>query len=186
MENIWYFQDEQYSSTTATPASPSEEDAHYDLISLLALVQASGTDILPISWHPELQLLGRGGSAQVNQSRIDLQTDFAFKRVRGGKDDASNMRAIMLEIAILQAPAIRAHPNISKLLGICWEVDRHTKKPSPVFVAEKAPFGDLKSFLKSDRVKGLSKKEKIGLCMDIASAVKTLHALSRHPRRRLR
>lgn len=125
-------------------------------------------------------MLGKGGSAKINQSMIDLETDFAFKRIKDREDPAGTWRANMFEVAVLQSPVISEHPNVSKLVGVCWEFDGESGDIWPVLVSEKAPYGDLRQFMDSDRGRTMMMKERICLCTDVAMAIIALHASSEY------
>jgi serine/threonine protein kinase len=57
------------------------------------------------------------------------------------------------------------------LLGVCWQIDSG-ERLLPAFIMEASEIGNLKAFL-TDRTPSLA--EQIGLCIDIASGMSTLH-----------
>src|SRR5271169_1466246 len=63
----------------------------YDLISFLATVQWREIDCLPITWQPALDSIGRGATAEIRQSLVNIQMSFAFKRpiIRDGTQNES-------------------------------------------------------------------------------------------------
>src|SRR5437763_15919274 len=61
--------------------SNPDRDRHSDLITFLSTLQERDIDILPITWQPTLEDLGRGGTGVVNQSLLTAKASFAFKRI---------------------------------------------------------------------------------------------------------
>ncbi|KAK5454369.1 hypothetical protein LTS15_006369 [Exophiala xenobiotica] len=160
---------------TVPPKQPQPKE-HYDLISFLSITQSTRTDFLPITWHSALQSLGEGGEAEVNQSLVDLQTNFAFKRIKDKNAPEKGFRALISALLILQNAQIRRHPNVAKLMGVCWEVDQQSGNIWPVLVSEKAPLGDLRQFLDSEQGILLSVEDRIQLCVGVMSGIQALHA----------
>ena len=168
-------------TTIFTPGSISENSsgryADYDFVDTLALAQRLGVHFLPIAWQAPYQLLGRGGQATINQALVNLQTSFAFKSYRlDATGSESPMRGIINEMIALSRPAVRMHPHIVELQGLCWEVSP-SGKVSPVLVFEKAHFGDLSRFFAS--VGGgsdLSLEDRLDMCADIGIAVRDMHS----------
>ena len=159
----------------------------YDFVSVLQAAQLCGLDLLPISWQQALGSLGDGGTANLNQSYLNLQLSFAFKRMSnlvslavGPAGEAKVFRAIVSEILALSHPAMRAHPNIVKVLGISWEIEPSPHRVWPVLVFTKTQFGDLHSFMNTDTGRNLTFIEKLDFCIAIGSALHTTHVSSVH------
>ena len=157
-------------------ASPN---IHHDPITFMSVVQWSHADILTMTWHPELESLGEGDSGEIRQAVIDLQTNFAFKRLKRRNDLASSYRAVMSEILVLQSPSIRSHPNVAKLIGVCWETDAGSGDIWPVLISEKADCGDLREFMGTESGRMMSIQARVQLCIDVARGILELHDASR-------
>lgn len=150
----------------------------WDLWYFLGILQHFRLDIIPISWQPALEELGRGNSAVVNQSQIHINLNFAFKRFMFGTD----LKYLIAEIAILSIPTIRSHPNIQTLEGVCWERQRDEDgrlQVWPVLVSPKADMYDLRVFMKSDMGRNTTLQQSLSLCFDVGRALKTMHARSK-------
>jgi Protein tyrosine and serine/threonine kinase len=170
-----------YSSETADLLN-IPTSTHSDLISFLATVQNHKLDFLPITWHPALETVGEGATSKISQSLINIQMNFAFKRTklanlceRTPELACRTFRALASEVSVLGQPLVRLHPNMIQLLGICWEVARD-EEVWPVLVFEKAEFGDLNSFMNSDRGKALSIAQRLSMCFSIGTAIATMHS----------
>jgi len=94
----------------------------HDFIPLLALIQRLRISILPIAWQTALDPLGEGGQARVDQSLINDQTSFAFKRFSdsSGTDRVIPFREVINELIVHSQPTIKEHPYIVDLVGVCW------------------------------------------------------------------
>jgi hypothetical protein len=79
---------------------------------------------------------------------------------------------------VLQNASIRQHPNVAKLVGVCWEIDSGAGDIWPVLVFEKASLGDLRKFMDSERGRVMSMQDRIQLCVDVAMGVLALHTSS--------
>ena len=120
--------------------------------------------------------ISANGEAEINQSLVDLQTNFAFKRVKDKSSPEKGFRALVSALLIHQNARIRRHPNVAKLMGVCWEVDQQSGNIWPVLVSEKAPLGDLRQFLNSEQGTLLSVEDRIQLCVDVMLGIQALHA----------
>ena len=152
----------------------------YDFLDFLGVAQNLRIDFLPISWQPALERVGEGGSAEIRQALINLQTTFAFKRLkrsRSSMEEAQKWSTLIAELSILGHHAVRKHPNIAKIEGICWDVISGGEKVWPVFVFEKSRHGDLGMFMSSDLGRRLGFKERLDLLYDIALAIRDLHTI---------
>jgi hypothetical protein len=161
---------------------------HHNFISFLSLAQHLQIDLMSLSWQPALPALGAGASSQIAQSNaLTKQLSFAFKRTaprrRGAaqtgaaNSDRKRFRALTCEILVLRNPAIREHRNINQLEGIAWE--HQDGAVWPVLVFAKANCGSLRSFMAGERGRDLDFEAKLGLCIDVALALFTLHQNSK-------
>lgn len=157
--------------------------SHCDFVSFLANAQCEGVDILPITWQPALENVGKGGTAQINQSIINARLNFIFKRTnisplirQDSGTDSLTYHALISELRVLRSRLIRDHPNIVQLQGICWEVISDPQTVRPVLVFEKAHFGDMKAFMESNLGESLSLEERIQLIVALASALLLMHS----------
>jgi hypothetical protein len=144
-----------------------------DFISVLALAQHLNVDFLPITWHPAVETLGAGATAEIRQALVDIQTSFAFKRIGLERKDA--FTALASEISVLRTAEVSEHQNIISLVGICWDVDPDGPVIWPVLVFEKAPFGNLGDFLQSDLGRQLPTSQVLSMMIDIGRALACLH-----------
>ena len=167
------------SASLASP--PTTTIKSYDLLSFLETAQSLEIDILPISWDFGRASIGRGGTADISQSFIDTETAFAFKRL--ASIDSTRFKpkkrliyeALEAEIRILGHQFFHGHPNINRLEGICWDVDPITEEVWPALVFEKAPHGDLMTFMEHGPGAMLNLGRRLELCADVATAVSDLH-----------
>jgi hypothetical protein len=155
---------------------------HNDLISFLAVAQYYELDFVSITWQIGLGQIGKGGSSEIRQSSLDPEVSLAFKctarldrRLLSKYDEQRAFNALVSEISILGHPLIRHHQNIVNLEGICWELPLASQKVWPVLVLEKSQLGDLQSFICSEQGRKISFEERLGLCTDVGSALKTMH-----------
>ncbi|CAJ2502506.1 Uu.00g099000.m01.CDS01 [Anthostomella pinea] len=114
---------------------------HCDVISLLAVAQHHGVDLLSVTYQPARGDLGEGGEAVIRQSFVVKEVDLAFKTLKvfyGEVPDESSAQTVsrafetmMTEITILSQPQVRESANVANLAGISWNVA--TKSVWPVF-----------------------------------------------------
>lgn len=156
-------------------------DIHCNLISLLSLIQRRGFDFLPTTWNA-LDAVGEGATSIVNQSIVDIATNFVYKRTSGlfKNNETKAFRALMSEVFVLGIQSIRDHENIAGLAGICWEIDTE-ESICPVLVFEKAQQGDLGRYLRSEDGMASSFELRQGLCLGICKAIIALHDMSEWP-----
>jgi hypothetical protein len=156
----------------------------YTFLSFLATAQALDIDLLPLTWEAASQRIGLGGTSKVNESPINVDTSFAFKRVRDDetkqRTEENIFRTLINEIAVLAQPRVREHPNIVQLQGICWDISADDK-PWPVLVFEKSEFGDLYNFVKMPVGRQMDINERLKLCLEIGTAIITMHSNSMYP-----
>ena len=173
-----FFSDCEISSTIT---QKQISDSHYDLITVLAVLQEMQLDILPITWQSARGLVGRGGTSRINEALITLQTSFAFKCVSNKQKrkfpKAKIFGTIINEIFVLGHPLLRRHPNIIELQGVCWDIT--SSEVWPVLVFEKSQFGDLYNFMTMPVGRDLTTLQRIDLCVDFGSAIMDMHSNSR-------
>lgn len=147
---------------------------HCNLISFLSVAQRLEVNLIPFLWNA--LDVGRGATAQVSHSALDMEIEYAFKRTSKlfAKDPEEAFRAIMTEILVLANPSVRNHQNIVNIEGVCWEFD-DDKNLLPVLVLPKAQKGNLTQHLllleESENTFGSRQK----LCLDIGKAIASLH-----------
>jgi serine/threonine protein kinase len=137
------------------------------------MAQHLDVDFLPITWHPAVETIGAGATAEIRQALVDVQISFAFKRI--GLERNRTFAALASEISLLKNREVSQHDNVIGLLGVCWDVDPSGPTFWPVLVFEKAPFGNLEEFMQSPRADGLSASQLLGFVAQIASALSCLH-----------
>ena len=158
----------------------STSNEKYDFLDFLGVAQNLKIDFLPITWQPALDKVGEGGSAEIRQALVNLQTTFAFKRLkrsRSSVEEAQYWRTLVAEILILGSHAVRKHRNIANIEGICWDVVSGGKKVWPVLVFEKTRHGDLGMFMSSEVGRKLGFQERLAILCDIALAIRDLHTI---------
>ena len=168
-------------TATNTASSPTTTSGH-SFLTFLAVAQYYNVDILPFTWDFMLESAGPSGTAKIYESRLDVNRDFVFKRTRITNslyaDDVQTYNALVSEMSILCHPLLRQHPNIIKMKGIAWEITEKGDGVWPVIVLDKAQLGDLNYFLNTKLGKSLTFEKRLGLCADIASAIRALHSCS--------
>lgn len=150
-------------------------------LDVLGVAQSLKIDFLPLTWQPALGIAGEGGTATISQASMNIQLAFVFKQFKcplSPIEEVQSWHALRAEISILGHPAVRRHPSIVSIEGICWDVDASGEKVWPVLVFEKARCGDLKRFMTTDAGKALSIKARLNILFDVAYAVRDLHACS--------
>ena len=157
---------------------PKHTRIPYDATTFIAAVSELEIDHFPFTWYSGMGELGRGKTAQIQQSIINLETEFAFKRFTfpGSEepDEAQIIRAAMIEILALSHPALRDHPNTLKLHGVCWDMSSSGKLFRPVLVVEKTSLGDLSHFM-SGNGSAVDGNNRVEMCADVIQAVANLH-----------
>lgn len=172
---------------SATLASAIATDTCYDFLTFLGIAQNLNLEFLPTSWDTGQANIGQGGTAEISQSPIDLETAFAFKRLTSIDSDVSEAKktaifeALVAEIFVLGHKSIRGHPNINRLEGICWDIEPKRETVWPVLVFEKTQHGDLGIFMKHGAGTRLDLRNRFELCIDIATAVSDLHLNGEQP-----
>ena len=169
-------------SVSATLASAATAtNTPYDLLTFLGIAQSLNIDFLPITWDADQASIGQGGTAEISQSSVNLETAFAFKRlspVDSALSEAQQttiFKALIAELCVLGHKSIHGHGNINKLEGICWDIEPESERVWPAFVFEKTQHGDLKTFMEHGAGTGLDLRNRLRLCAEIATAVSDLH-----------
>jgi Protein tyrosine and serine/threonine kinase len=172
---------ERVGETLQSASSTSNEE--YDFLDFLGVAQSLKIDFLPIQSQPALDKVGKGGTANILQALVNAQTTFAFKHLKSprlAEDKSRNLRALIAELSVLGHPAIRHHPNIAHIEGICWDVLDGGEEVWPILVFEKTQLGDLNRFVSSGPGKELNFKTRIDILFDVALAVRDLHAAGKY------
>jgi len=149
---------------------------HHNFLTFLAIAQRLKIDFLHITWHPAMDRVGEGGTAEIRQSLVNVQTNFAFKRFKGSLSDCSYFQALISEVTILADTSIRDHENIIRLEGICWEITTGENEVRPVLVFEKSSYGDLEQFLRSGSGSEIDSRTRLKLCVDVGLAILSMHS----------
>lgn len=162
---------------SATSSFQAASDDAKDFLAFLSVAQSLNVDFLPLTWPPALDAIGEGATAKIRQATISLGASLAFKcpKARSDWEDGDNYRALIAEISVLRCPPVRGHPNIARLEGIWFDIDVENSKARPVLVTEKAPHGDLFGFMTLGEGSELSLKSRLGLCHDVALAIRIMH-----------
>jgi hypothetical protein len=157
----------------ASVAQPSEAvDDHNNFITFLAVAQRHLVDFLPITWQSSLGSVGRGASAEVEQSHVVKELGLAFKKFSASPSSNENiLKGMTREISILQHPPIRKCVNIISLEGICWNFDNTDVGMSPVLVYRLGR--NLVDHLRDTKV---SFEERLQYVRDIGRGMMVLHA----------
>ncbi|KAL8923162.1 MAG: hypothetical protein Q9172_003259 [Xanthocarpia lactea] len=153
----------------------------YDVTTFIATAIEHEVDFVPISWMPGLHRLGRGGTAQIRQTIVSLQTSFAMKQIHfpdaNDPDEADIIRAAIVELLVMTHRGLN-HPNLLRLEGVCWDMSDSTRPIRPVLITEKSALGDLNAFM----VKSGSQTaadDRIEICAQVIDAIRALHANGR-------
>lgn len=160
---------------------------HNDCISFLPIAQYYELDFVSLTWVKG-KGKGLGATSEIWQSSASRRVDFAFKRTKlaerpvvDDQDEERAFNALVSEISVLRHPLIQHHQNIVDLEGISWEISPQSGKFWPVLILEKAPLGDLESFMFSEEGRATTIDERLALCSDIANAIITLHSNGIYP-----
>jgi hypothetical protein len=188
----YWLSDDLYSVTksgklrqTPTPTEDTATDSQCNFLSFLRIAQSLEINFLSITLQPKLDIIDQGGTAKIRQAMVNLQMNFAFKRlasperVQVERGEAKIFRAFIAEMLVLSHPSLRNHPNVIRLKGICWDVVSGGEKVWPVLVFEKARNGDLLTFMGRAEGRSLIMVERLNICVDIAMAVMHMHSSSK-------
>ncbi len=84
------------------------------------------------------------------------------------------LHSLAKEYRILRSEPLAKHENIVTVYGCCWQtLPTGPSQPSPTLVMEGTTLGDLSNF---SRLRALTMRERLKLCMDITSGLEALHA----------
>jgi serine/threonine protein kinase/ankyrin repeat protein len=177
--------------------SATQTNLQDDLISFLSYVRTKEIPIIPIGLPDVRCVLGQGLSflvngAEVPETYIDRLSGVEFPKgmivamkrsaVHDGMTDiiGSRIKVLFNEVLTMCHPPLLAHPNIVKLLGICFEIEGPMVAglAMPVLVVECAESGNLAEVLETARKeeRPLGFEEKLALCVDVAHGLEILHA----------
>lgn len=166
-------------SSSAAPVESVSSQLPCDLISFLAVAQAMGIDVLALTWHPELEPVGHGGTSNIQELLVKSRSSFAFKRFEYSnhteRDEKIIFRGLIAEISVLGHRALRAHPNIQPMLGVCWDM-RADGRVWPVLVSRKSNFGNLDEYMDSVEGQSLSFASRLEICAGVALAIRDMHS----------
>ena len=177
-----------------TSATPQNGPKRCNLIDFFNVVQKNKVDFISIDWQPGLDLVGLGGTSEIRESLINLQTSWAVKRRRFGISYDSEeletqiLPSLIAEISILSHPLFYQHRNIVQLEGVGWDahfedydipsraetIDLSKAGIIPTLIFEKTKHGDIHSFLLHSGG-NLGIDEKLNLCIEIAKAIADMH-----------
>ncbi len=165
-------------SGTTHQSAYATSSKEYDFLDFLGVAQSLKLDFLPFTWQPELDTVGKGGTAEIYQELVNVRLTLAFKRLRRPRsviEEIRNLQALVAEISVLGHPAIQRHPNIADITGIAWDVVSGGEKVWPVLVFDKTECGDLFRFMTEGPGKELDFRDRLDLLYDVGLAVRTLH-----------
>ena len=156
---------------------------HHNFIRFLQYAVALRANILPLTWEPGLGAVGSDGAiGRVNQSLLNVQTSFAYKRF---KPDVTNSQlsesqfreqqyaAMINEMCILSQPAIGGHNSFPHFVGVCFEHSPNATEFWPVLVMVKAERGDLEEYMSQEHAIG--PQVSLRICGEIANGIHAVH-----------
>jgi hypothetical protein len=161
-----------------------KEERGVDFITVLAVAQKYGIDMLPLTWQVVLEAgkAQEGGTSKINERVVDLQTSFAFKCIKTKEkkehQESTLLQMVTSEVAAFGNPQIRNHPYVAQLQGLCWDISTDGTV-WPVLVFEKSKLGDLYQYMSSDAGKDADLFQRLKLCMDVGIAIHDLHAIGK-------
>lgn len=172
-----YLRSSQPAQSSGTEASTISQQS-YGLISFLGLAQRLGITFLSPRWLTGLTILGsrgRGGQATILEGAT-----LAYKRFRRQSyaDNNTDFQEPVNELLALTQPAIKDHPHMTQLKGLCWDFSK-TGQVYPVLVFDMSKLGDLHHFASSEEFQRMSLHDRVQLCLDVGFAIRDLHASSK-------
>ncbi|KAI0966952.1 hypothetical protein F4678DRAFT_447808 [Xylaria arbuscula] len=181
------------------PSTPGSEtplqlnDHHLNFWAFLGYCQKLDVPLLPMSWHPGLGDIGRGGQGQVQESFYRRTFGWAYKRFKPSRillemrqfntpysqrrvlrELRGIYRAGIAEIKALTKPEIRECPYVVDLEGVAWEM-LLPEIYIPVLIFERSLIGSLKEFIISARASNSTFATRYELCENIAIGLYWLH-----------
>lgn len=97
-----------------------------------------------------------------------------YARRKEGSSESGYWKQILLEVRALLHEQIRYHPNVVRLLGLCWGTAQGMRTVFPVLVLEYAEFGTLSDLQVNSEPFPFTVKKK--LCHDVSKGLSILHA----------
>ncbi|KAH8592618.1 hypothetical protein B0O99DRAFT_235208 [Bisporella sp. PMI_857] len=159
------------------------DNQHNDFIRFLQIASALEAPILPLTWDPAFEALGRdGATGRINQAPLNAGITFAFKRFNPqgpwpavSQDDFRRIQynAMIAEMTILMRKDIRRHQNIITFVGTSFELSKDSDKVRPVLVFTKADLGDLHTFLSNYGPLDVSML--VAICGEVAKGIDVMH-----------
>jgi hypothetical protein len=156
---------------------------HNNFIRFLQVASALEVPLLPLTWDPAFEALGRAGATgHVNQASLNAGITLAFKRFNPqvSRPDISQdsfrqiqYNAMIAEMTILMRKDIRRHQNIILFVGVCFELSSVSDDVWPVLVFNKADLGDLHTFLSHCRP--LNVPTLATICGEVAKGIDIMH-----------
>lgn len=143
------------------------------MLYILALLQSRFIDIIPIVHQPSLGSVGAGLTATIHQCFISDRFGLVFKEL-------ATAAQFVKELSFVSARAIRLHPFMTTLQGVCWVTTEDEEEPwftRPVLVFEKAAYS-LWSFMHEEVGRNLIDAQRFSLCIQLATALVDLEQLS--------
>jgi hypothetical protein len=168
------------SSAVPEPDGQTPEPSFAEqFIDILGIAQQYVPRFLKQTWMPELDIVGRGATAEIHEAYADAQIDLAFKRFLPpalAPGEEPSLAPFAAELSVLAMA--RWQPHILNLEGICFKV-RQDGSDWPVLIFQMSRYGDLYKFMTRGAGKELSFNDWLELCVDIAKAIETMHSIGR-------
>lgn len=176
-----------YRRPPAASEQPPLESDFASLVDLLHAIRLHGVPILPILPQKPLGFIGRGLSGDIEQSRADLATLFAFKegipdKLERDTELIQDWYSLVTQVTLLQHAPIRDSPRFIDLVGLSFYVpltNAAKKRAWPLFVTSRVNRGDLTSFLLKNQLGLLTDAIRMQLFAEAAEAVYVLHECCR-------
>lgn len=170
-------------SADSRTASGSVEES---FLHFLGVAQSSKIDFLPIMLNYNARPLPVGGSAEIEEKPVSSKTSYTFKRLWGTTPplrqgnrvlrDVITMQALATEVAVLGNEQVTCHPNIVKLEGITWDIERDSGQVWPVLAFESANRGDLFSYMTDPSRFSLPVDDRFRICISVGHAILWMHS----------
>lgn len=149
----------------------------FDLISVLVVAQTLRVDFLSLGWKKNIRHKS-GGQAYIKQVRITPKVTFLFKVFSKSKYGyrGTAFKEALNEMTVHYHPAVREHPNIVRIEGMTWKINRKGDFAWPVLIYEKATRGDLRDFMSTGQGRELDFEARLKLCLEVGIAIRDLQA----------
>ncbi|KAF2821916.1 kinase-like protein [Ophiobolus disseminans] len=169
-----YLRSSQPADVSGTELSATLSQA-YGFISFLGLAQRLEVKFISNRWLRGLTILGNRG--QGGQAVILEGAALAYKRFKRRGYDGKNMdfQEPVNELLTLTHAAIRNHPHVTQLKGLCWDFS-DDNQVYPVLVFDMSVLGDLQHFMSGEKFQKMSLYDRLQLCVDVGLAIRDLHA----------